>query len=80
MGESPRGNASFVKDDSFDWSGGIALLEPSFEEYSINDVRVGAALKIEHIDPIYTKSLDLVPISSLILPTTPSHLHAFHES
>ena len=41
---------------------------------------VGAAPSIEHIDPICTKPLDLTPISFPLLHTTPSHLHAFHES
>jgi len=61
-------------------AGGIALLEPFFEEYHTDDVRVGATPSIEHIDPICTWSLDLVPISSPFLPTTPSPLHAFHKS
>ena len=39
-----------------------------------------AAPSIEHIDFICTTSLDLAPISSPSLSTTPSHLHAFHES
>jgi len=80
MGESLRGDANCVEGDSFDWAGGIALLEPSFEEYCNDDVRVDAAPSIEHIDPIYAESLDLVPISFPILPTTPSHLHAFLQS
>ena len=43
-------------------------------------MRVGVTPSIEHIDPIYTKSFDLVPISSSLLPTTPSYLQAFDES
>ena len=80
MDESLRGDASCVEDDSLHWSGDIALLEPSFEEYYSNYVKVSAALSIEHIDPICTDFLDLVPISSPFLPTTPSHLHVFQES
>jgi len=41
---------------------------------------IGVAPNIEHMDPIWTKSLDLTLISSPLLPTIPSHLHAFHES
>jgi len=41
---------------------------------------VGAAPSIDHIDPICTEPLDLTPISSPLFPTTPSYLHAFHES
>jgi len=32
------------------------------------------------IDPICNEPLDLTPISSPLPPTTPSHVHAFHES
>jgi len=32
------------------------------------------------IDPICSKLLDSTPTSSLLLPTTASYLHAFHES
>jgi len=35
---------------------------------------------IEHTDIICNEPLGLTPISSPLLPTTPSHLHAFHES
>ena len=80
MGESPRGGASFVEDDLLDWLGDIALLEPSYQDLYSDDVRVSAAPSIEHIDPICTKPLDLTPISSPFLSTTPSPLHAFHES
>ena len=38
MGESLRGDASYVDDDSLDWLGDIALLEPSFEEYYSDDM------------------------------------------
>jgi len=60
--------------------GDIALLEPSFEEYYSHDMRLGAAPSIEHTDQIHTELLDLVPISSPFLPTTPTYLHAFQES
>ena len=80
MGESLRGDATCIEDDSLEWSDDIALLEPSFEEYYSDDVRVGAAPSIEHIDPICIRPLDLTPISSPFLPTIFSHLHAFHES
>ena len=80
MVESPRGDASCVEYDSFDWLGSIALLEHSFEEYYSNDVRIGTTPSIKHIDPIHTESLDLVPISSPFLPTIPARLHAFYES
>ena len=75
MGESLRGDASYVEDDLRDWSDGMTLLEPSFEKYYSDDVRVGVVPSIEHIDPFCTESLDLIPISSPLLSTTPSHLH-----
>ena len=54
--------------------------EAPFEELCGDGMVVGAALSIEHIDPISTESLDLgSPISSSLLPTTPSHLHAFDK-
>jgi len=33
-----------------------------------------------HTDLICTEPLDSMPISSPLLPTTPSHIHAFYES
>ena len=33
MGDSSRGDASFIEDDLLVWSGNNILLEPSFEEY-----------------------------------------------
>jgi len=80
MCESLRGDASYVEDDSLDWSSDIALLEPSFKEYYSDDVRFCATPSIEHIDPICTESFDLVPISSPFLPTSPSHSNALHKS
>jgi len=41
---------------------------------------VGDAPNIEYIDPICIEPLDLILISSPLFPTSPSHLHAFHES
>jgi len=35
---------------------------------------------IDHTDPICSKLLDLTPTSSPLLPTIPSHLHAYHKS
>jgi len=80
IGESLVGDASCIEDDSLDWLGDITVLKPSSAEYYSHDVRVGAVPTIEHTDQIQTELLDLVPISSPFLPTTPSHLHAFQES
>jgi len=56
------------------------LEEASFEELCDDSLVVGAAPSIDHINPICSEPLDLTPISSPLLSTTPSHLHAFHES
>ena len=56
------------------------LEEASFEELCDDSLVVGAAPSIDHINPICSEPLDLTPISSPLLPTTSSHLHAFHES
>jgi len=50
MDESLRDDASCVEADTLDWSGDIALLEPSFEELYSDDMRVRATPSIDHID------------------------------
>jgi len=52
MDDSPGSDVSYVEDDSLDWFGDIELLEPPFEEFYGDDVRVGVAPSIENIDPI----------------------------
>jgi len=84
MGESSTGDANFVKDDLLDWSEDRTLIEQflkeaPFEELCGDGMVFGIARSIEHIDPICTTSLDFTPISSPLLPTTPSHLHSLHE-
>jgi len=69
ISESLKDDASSIEDDLLDWSGNIALLEPSFKELYSDDVRIGAALNIKHIASICTKSLDLVPIASAFPPS-----------
>jgi len=76
MGEFFKGDASFVKDDMLDWSKESTLIELFLEEAPFqqscgDSVVVGATPSNEHIDPIHTESLDLAPLSSLLLPTTP---------
>ena len=56
------------------------LEEAPFEELCDDSLVVGVAPSVEHINPICTEPLDFTPISSPLLPTTPSHLHALHES
>jgi len=85
MCETSRGDTNSVEDVLLSWSGGLILVEPyleeaRFEELCDDSLVVGAACSIEHIDPIYTKPLDLTPILSPLLHILPSHMHAFHES
>ena len=56
------------------------LDEALFKELFDGGVVVGAALTIGHIYSIYTELLDLTPISSPLLLTTPSLFQTFHES
>ena len=55
------------------------LKEAPFEELCDDSLVIGAAPSIDHISPICTDPLELTPISSPLLSTTPSHLHAFYE-
>jgi len=56
------------------------LKEAPFAEFC-GDIELGCDTpSIEHIDPICSKLFDSTPVSSPLLPTTSSHLHAYHES
>ena len=76
MGETSRGDASFIEDVSLSWSGGLTLVESyleeaPFEEFS-DDVEMGSATpSMELIDSICTEPLDSTPISSPFLPIIP---------
>jgi len=85
MGETSWGDASSVQDVLLSWLRELTLVEPylekaPFEGLYDGSLVVGVAPSIDHIGPICTKPLDLTPISSPLLPTMSSHLHAFHES
>jgi len=56
------------------------LEEAPFDELYDDSLVVGATASFDHIDPICTEPLESTPISSPVLPSDPSHLHAFHES
>ena len=76
MGESSKGYASVIEDDSLDWSKEPSLVEPYLEQAPFGelcgDVMMGSATPSNrHIDSICTEALDLTPISS---PFTHSHL------
>jgi len=84
MGEICRGDVSVLEDDSLSWSKELILVEPHLQEAPFaefcGDVMGTDTPSIEHTNPICNEPLDLTPTSSPLLPTTPSHLHAFHES
>ena len=82
MSETSRGDASSVEDVLLSCSRGLTLVksylgEASFMELCDDSLVFGATPSIEHINPINTEPLDSTSISSPILPTMPSHLHAF---
>ena len=61
------------------------MVEPCLEkapfEELCGDIVMGSTTPaIRLINPICTEPLDLISISSPLLPTTPSYVHAFHES
>ena len=58
----------------------LNLEDALFEELYGDSVMVGVALNFERIDLTCIKPLDLTPMSSPLLATTPSHLHTFYES
>jgi len=85
MGETSGGDFRVLKDDSLSWSKELKLLEPRLEEAPLEelcgDLVMGAdPPSIGPTDPIGNEPLDLIPISSPLPPTTPSHLPVFHES
>jgi len=85
MGEISGANASDLEDDSLYRLKEICLVEPyceetPFEEFCDDIVMVSDTPSIGHTDLMCTKPLDLNPTSSPLLPTNPSHLHAFHKS
>ena len=77
MGEISRGDVSVVEDGSLTWSKALTLVEPHLEEapfveFSGDFVMGTDTPSIEHTDPICDEPLDLTPVSSPLLPTTPS--------
>ena len=61
------------------------MVEPHLEEAPFaefcGDVVMGSdTLSVEHTNPICNEPFDLNPTSYPLFSTTPSHLHAFHES
>ena len=85
MSEPYRGDVTVLEDDFPTWSKEPILVEPQLEEAPFEDLCddslvVGAIPSIDYTDPICTEPLDSTRISSPLLPSTPSHLHAFHES
>jgi len=84
MDEPSRGDVSPIEDDSLGWLKELTLVQPYLEEapfeFCDDVVMSRAAPSIGHIDSICTKLLDSMPVLSPLLPATPSHIRAFHES
>jgi len=79
------GDVSVLKDASLVWLVKPLLVKPCLEEAPFEELYGDIVLcsttpSIRLIDPIYNEALDLTPISCPLPPTTPSHLHAYHES
>ena len=78
------GDTSVLEDASLVWSEvlvlvGLCLTEALAEELC-GDIMMGSASpSIGLIVPVCTEPPNLMPISSLLLPTTPSYVHAVHE-
>jgi len=84
-GEISINDVSVLEDDSLSWSKELTLVEKHLEEVPFAEFSSDVAMdtgtpSIEHTDPICNKPLDLPPVPSPLLPTVPSHLHAYHES
>ena len=80
-----RGDVSVLKDVPLVWSEAPVLVVPHLEEALFTelygDVVMGIdTSSIKHTHLICNEPLHLTITSSPLLPTTPSHLHAFHES
>ena len=56
------------------------LEEVPFEEFCGDIVMGSDTPNIAHIEPMCTEPPELISISSPLLPTTPSHVQAFHKS
>lgn len=73
IGESSKGEASFVEDDLFSWSKELILIEPYFEEARFEElcgdsVMVGALASVEDIYLICVEPLDLAPFHTHSFP------------
>jgi len=82
MGEASRRDASVLEDV---WSEELELIKPCLEEAPFEepcgDIVMGSSTpNTGLIDLICIKPPDSTPISSPLPPTTPSFMHAFHES
>ena len=85
MGQTSRGDVSVLEDTSLLRLKELTLVAPHLEEALFvefcGDLVMGRdAPSIEHADPSCSELFNSTSTSSLLLPTTPSHLHAYHES
>jgi len=79
------GDVSVLEDASLVRSKELTLVVPHLKEAPFvefcDDILMGSDTpSIEHIDHICYKLFDSTPISSPLPPTTPSYMHAYHES
>jgi len=80
MGEPSKGDTSVIEDDSLVWSKEHSFVEPypeetTFEELCNEDVMSSVAPNIGLINSICIEPLDLIPISSPVLPSRPLCIH-----
>jgi len=84
MGETSKGDVSVLEDASLLRSKELTSVEPHLEEAPFAEFCGDIAMdsdtpSIRHTDPICYELFDRTPTSSPLLPTTRSHVHAFHE-
>jgi len=80
MGETSKGDVRVLEDASRVWLEELILVQPClegdpFEKFCVTG---SVALSISHTNSICTEPFGSTSISSPLLPTTSSHLHAFH--
>jgi len=85
MGETFKGDVSVQKDNALDRTKELCLDDPYLEEAPFEkhcgDILMSSDTpSIGHAHRICTEPPNSTPISSLLLPSNPSHLHAFHKS
>jgi len=85
MGEPSGGDVSVLEDASLLRSKELTFVEPHLEDAPLEELCGDLMMEtytpsIGPTNPIGKEPLDLTPTPSTLPPTSPSHLHAFHES